>query len=131
MTVQFYIHSIAKRAKAIALLDSGATENFINLSYTKWLKLPIKQLDKPRKLFNIVAKINAAKRKKGLLKLQKEWDKYLAQKDKEEVIADNHGLARLATPVASGSGLSGPLLYFPPTPLLPPPSKKARSKRCA
>ena len=53
MTVQFYIHSIAKRAEAIALLDSGATENFMNLSYAKWLKLPIKRLDKPRKLFNV------------------------------------------------------------------------------
>ncbi len=53
MTVQFFIHSIAKRAEAVALLDSGATENFINLSYAKWLKLPIKQLPKPHKLFNI------------------------------------------------------------------------------
>ena len=53
MTVQFYIHLIAKRAEAIALLDSGATENFMNLSYAKWLKLPIKQLEKPRKLFNM------------------------------------------------------------------------------
>ena len=53
MIVCFYIHSIAKRAKAIALLNSGATENFLNLSYAKWLKLPIKQLNKPRKLFNI------------------------------------------------------------------------------
>jgi hypothetical protein len=42
MTVYFYIHLIAKRAKAIALLDSRATKNFINLSYAKWLKLPIK-----------------------------------------------------------------------------------------
>ena len=53
MTVRFFIHSIAKRAEAIALLDSGATKNFMNLSYAKWLKLPIKQLPKPRKLFNI------------------------------------------------------------------------------
>ncbi len=53
MTVRFFIHSIAKRAEAIALLDSGATENFMNLSYAKWLKLPIKQLPKPRKLFNV------------------------------------------------------------------------------
>ncbi len=53
MTVQFFIHSIAKRAEAVALLDSGATENFMNLSYAKWLKLPIKQLPKPRKLFNV------------------------------------------------------------------------------
>ncbi len=53
MTVRFFVHSIAKRAEAIALLDSGATENFMNLSYAKWLKLPIKQLPKPRKLFNV------------------------------------------------------------------------------
>jgi hypothetical protein len=37
----------------IALVDSEATENFMNLSYTKWLKLPIKQLPQPRKLYNI------------------------------------------------------------------------------
>ncbi len=53
MTVRFFVHSIAKRAEAIALLDSGATENFMNLSYAKWLKLPIKQLPNPRKLFNV------------------------------------------------------------------------------
>ena len=53
MTVHFFIHSIAKRAEATALLNSGATENFMNLSYAKWLKLPIKELAQPRKLFNI------------------------------------------------------------------------------
>ena len=53
MTVRFFIHSIAKRAEATALLDSGATENFMNLSYAKWLKLPIKELTQPRKLFNV------------------------------------------------------------------------------
>jgi len=53
MTIQFYVHSIVKRVKAVALLDSGAMENFINLSYTKWLKLPIKQLPIPRTLLNI------------------------------------------------------------------------------
>ena len=45
MTVRFYIHSITKRAESVALLDSGATENFMNLSYAKWLRLPIKQLE--------------------------------------------------------------------------------------
>jgi len=44
---------ITKRAEAIALLDSGATENFINLAYAKWLKLPIKQLPIPRTLLNV------------------------------------------------------------------------------
>jgi hypothetical protein len=53
MTVQIYIHSTAKRAEAIALVDSGATENFMNLSYAKWLKLPIKRLPQPRKLYNV------------------------------------------------------------------------------
>ena len=53
MTVRFFIHSVAKRAEATALLDSGATENFMNLSYARWLKLPIKELAQPRKLFNV------------------------------------------------------------------------------
>jgi predicted aspartyl protease len=42
MTVHFYTHSIVKRAKGVALVDSGATENFMNLQYAQWLKLPIK-----------------------------------------------------------------------------------------
>ena len=53
MTVRCYIHSIAKRAETIALVDSGATENFMNLTYARWLRLPIKQLARPRKLFNV------------------------------------------------------------------------------
>ena len=53
MTVCLYIHSISKRAESIALLDSGATENFMNLAYAKWLRLPIKQLERTRKLFNV------------------------------------------------------------------------------
>jgi hypothetical protein len=53
MTVQMYVHSIAKRAESIALVDSGATENFMNLNYAKWLRLPIKQLPTARPIFNI------------------------------------------------------------------------------
>jgi hypothetical protein len=53
MTVRFYAHSIAKRAEAIALVDSGVTENFMNLQYAKWLKLPIKHLPEPRQLYNV------------------------------------------------------------------------------
>ena len=53
MTVHFYVHSIAKRAEAVALVDSGATENFMNLSYVRWLKLPIQTLQQPRKIFNV------------------------------------------------------------------------------
>jgi len=51
MTVCVFIHLNSKRAETISLLDSGATENFLNLDYAKWLKLPIKRLPFPRKLF--------------------------------------------------------------------------------
>jgi len=53
MNLRFYIHSKSKRAEAIALIDSGATENFMNLEYAKYLQLPIKRLEEPRSLFNI------------------------------------------------------------------------------
>src|SRR5258708_38035141 len=53
MTLRFFVHSVAKRAKVIALVDSGATENFMNLQYAKWLQLPIKHMDEPRKLLNV------------------------------------------------------------------------------
>jgi hypothetical protein len=33
MIVQFYTHLIVKRAEAIALVDCGAMENFMNLQY--------------------------------------------------------------------------------------------------
>jgi hypothetical protein len=63
MTVRCYIHSIAKRAEITALVDSGATENFLNLTYARWLKLPIKTLAKPRKLFTALF-INMRNREK-------------------------------------------------------------------
>jgi hypothetical protein len=53
MTVRFFVHSIVKRAKAIALVNSGARENFMNLTYAKWLRLSIKKMNTPRKLFNV------------------------------------------------------------------------------
>ncbi len=53
MTIQFFVHSIVKQAEAIALVDSGATENFMNLTYARWLQLPIKQMNEPRKLLNV------------------------------------------------------------------------------
>ena len=61
---------IIKRAKAIALLDSGAMENFINLSYAKWLKLPIKQLPMPRTLLNV----DGTKNKSGKLQFYTDLD---------------------------------------------------------
>jgi hypothetical protein len=53
ITVRTYLHSLQKRAESVALLDLGATENFMNLSYAKWLGLPIKQLPTPRPIFNV------------------------------------------------------------------------------
>jgi hypothetical protein len=53
MTIQSFIHSKSKRAKTIALLDSGAMENFMNLQYAKYLQLPIRRLKEPRKLYNV------------------------------------------------------------------------------
>ncbi len=47
------VHSKSKRAKTLTLLDSGATENFISLDYTKHLHLPIKTLKEPWWLFNV------------------------------------------------------------------------------
>jgi hypothetical protein len=44
MTIQSFIHSKSKRAKTIALLDSGAMENFMNLQYAKYLQLPIRRV---------------------------------------------------------------------------------------
>ncbi len=60
MTVCIFIHSAAKRAKTISLLDSRATENFLNLEYTKWLHLPIKKMLQPQKLFNVNGTENKA-----------------------------------------------------------------------
>jgi len=43
----------SKRAKTSALLDSGATENFISHQYAQQLQLPVKRLAIPRKVFNV------------------------------------------------------------------------------
>jgi hypothetical protein len=53
MTVRFFAHTKSKRAEALALVDSGATENFMNLDYAHYLRLPIQHLTTPRKLYNI------------------------------------------------------------------------------
>ncbi len=60
MTVRVFIHSAAKRAETISLLDLGATKNFLNFEYAKWLRLPIKKMTQPRKLFNVDGTENKA-----------------------------------------------------------------------
>ena len=53
MQLCLFIHLSWKRAKTIALLDSGATENFINMQYVKELQLPIKRLQRPHPVYNV------------------------------------------------------------------------------
>jgi len=60
MTLCIFMQSRLKRAETIALLDSGATENFINISYACKLNLPIWRLTQERRLFNIDGTLNWA-----------------------------------------------------------------------
>jgi len=53
MILKAYVHTTHQRTEAPTLLDSGATENFMNLTYAKWLKLPFKRLPYERPLFNV------------------------------------------------------------------------------
>ena len=61
MTIRTFLHSRSKRADAVALLDSGATENFMNLEYAKYLHMPIQRLKEPRKLFNVNGTLNKSR----------------------------------------------------------------------
>ena len=60
MMIRFYLHSATKRAETTALLDSGATENFMDLMYARWAKLPIKRMKDPQKLYNVDGTENKA-----------------------------------------------------------------------
>jgi len=60
MTLHIFTHLRSKRAKTITLLDSGVTENFMSLPYAKYLHLPIKMLQEPRRLFNVDGTQNRA-----------------------------------------------------------------------
>jgi hypothetical protein len=53
MTLRVFIHLRSKRAEAVALLDSGATENFMNIRYAQKTGLPIQKLTEERRLFNV------------------------------------------------------------------------------
>jgi len=58
MSIQVYLHTTNKRAETRALLDSGATENFINHQYAGSLHLPTKRLPTPRKVYNVDGTLN-------------------------------------------------------------------------
>ena len=60
MTLRVFIHSKSKRAEAVALLDSGATENFINFKYAQKMDLLIRRLPQERRLFNVDGTPNKA-----------------------------------------------------------------------
>ena len=53
MQLCLFIHLSQKRAKTTALLDSGVSENFINMQYAKELRLPIKHLHQPQPVHNV------------------------------------------------------------------------------
>ena len=53
MQLRLFIHLSRKRAETTALLDSGATENFISMKYAKELQLPIKQLQWLQPVYNV------------------------------------------------------------------------------
>jgi hypothetical protein len=60
MMLRIFVHSRSKRAETVTLLDSGATENFINISYAQKLNLPIRRLTQERRLFNVDGTPNKA-----------------------------------------------------------------------
>ena len=53
MSIRVFLHTSSKRAEASALLDSGATENFIDEGYARWLRIPFKRLLTPREVYNV------------------------------------------------------------------------------
>ena len=53
MSIKIFVHTLSKRAETSALLDTGATENFINEQYARRTRIPFKRLAKPRKIINV------------------------------------------------------------------------------
>ena len=53
MSIKVFVHTLSKRAETSALLDTGATENFINEAYARKTCIPFKRLVKPRKIINV------------------------------------------------------------------------------
>ena len=53
MSLKVYLHTSNRKAETTALLDCGATENFINKKYAHRMCLPVKRLATPRKIINV------------------------------------------------------------------------------
>ena len=60
MTVEISIHTWHKKAETIALLDSGATHNFIDKRAVKPLGLGTRTLSQPRLVWNVNGTPNQA-----------------------------------------------------------------------
>ena len=59
MNLKIFLHTRNLRAETTALLDSGATENFIHDAYARKKGLPVKTLERPRKIVNVNGTPNA------------------------------------------------------------------------
>ena len=59
MTLKVFVNTRRIRAKISALLDCGATENFVHVNYTRRKHLPIKMLVKLQKIINVDGFANA------------------------------------------------------------------------
>ena len=77
MSIRVYIHTANKRVETPALLDSGATENFINHRYATHMRLPVKKLPNPRKVFNVDGTLN----KKGDIQFYTDLEVKTGQKN--------------------------------------------------
>ena len=53
ITMKVYLQTKDKKAINYALIDSGATENFMSLHYAKYLHMPIKKMPKPQMVYNV------------------------------------------------------------------------------
>ena len=60
MSIRIFVHTLSKRAETSTLLDTGATENFINEQYARKTRIPFKRLVKPRKIINVDGTENVA-----------------------------------------------------------------------
>ena len=53
MTLKVFVNTRSIRAETSALLDCGATENFVHIDYARKRRLPVKILATPRKIINV------------------------------------------------------------------------------
>src|ERR1700761_3038769 len=59
MTLKVFVNTRSIRAETSALLDCGATENFVHIDYARKKRLPVKMLTTPRKIINVDGTANA------------------------------------------------------------------------